>query len=105
VTYLDEDTRVTRGDRGELRVFVISWANFFWYLFSVVAFSSIDSVAENSVTRRSVLVFCQKNMIYCCSGKVHSHTEKASAEKTNFGVHYTPPQYKCFTMEAINLRE
>lgn len=24
VTYLDDDTRVTRGDRGELRVFVIS---------------------------------------------------------------------------------
>lgn len=24
VTYLDSDTRVTRGDRGELRVFVIS---------------------------------------------------------------------------------
>lgn len=24
VTYLDEDTRITRGDRGELRVFVIS---------------------------------------------------------------------------------
>jgi hypothetical protein len=25
VTYLDDDTRVTRGDRGELRVFVIAW--------------------------------------------------------------------------------
>jgi len=24
VTYLDSDTRITRGDRGELRVFVIS---------------------------------------------------------------------------------
>lgn len=24
VTYIDSDTRVTRGDRGELRVFVIS---------------------------------------------------------------------------------
>jgi hypothetical protein len=24
VTYLDDDTRITRGDRGELRVFVIS---------------------------------------------------------------------------------
>ena len=24
VTYLDDDTRVTRGDRGELRVFVIA---------------------------------------------------------------------------------
>lgn len=24
VTYLDNDTRITRGDRGELRVFVIS---------------------------------------------------------------------------------
>lgn len=24
VTYLDSDTRITRGDRGELRVFVVS---------------------------------------------------------------------------------
>lgn len=27
VTYIDDDTRITRGDKGELRVFVISWSH------------------------------------------------------------------------------